>query len=68
MPIREEIKSILAKENLTMSDLAEKISEKTGKNCSLQSISQRLLRGTLTFNDAEVIAEILGYDLKFKKK
>lgn len=68
MPIREEIKSILAKENLTMSDLAEKISEKTGKKCSLQSISQRLLRGTLTFNDAEFIAEILGYDLKFTKK
>ncbi|OGI25680.1 MAG: hypothetical protein A2287_09265 [Candidatus Melainabacteria bacterium RIFOXYA12_FULL_32_12] len=67
MPVRERIKSLLAQENLTIKQLAELLSERTGRPYSLQSISHRMLRGTLSFNEAEIIAEILGYDIKFEK-
>lgn len=67
MPAREQIKSLLAQENITIKELAELMCKKTGKKYSLQSISHRMLRGTLSFNEVEIIAEILGYEINFKK-
>ena len=67
MPVRERIKSLIAHENITIKQLAELMSKKTGKNYSLQSISHRMLRGTLSFNEVEIITEILGYEIKLEK-
>jgi len=68
MAVRERIKSLLAQENITIKQLAELMTKKTGKKYSLQSISHRMLRGTLTFDEVEIIAEILGYKIDFEKK
>jgi len=67
MPVRERIKALIAQENITIKHLAELLSKKTGKTYSLQSISHRMLRGTLSFNEVEIIAEILGYKINFDK-
>ncbi|OGI01153.1 MAG: hypothetical protein A2Y25_08970 [Candidatus Melainabacteria bacterium GWF2_37_15] len=67
MPVRERIKALLAQENITMKELARLLSEKTGNKYSLQSISHRMLRGTLSFNEVEIITEILGYEIEIKK-
>lgn len=68
MLVREQIKSLLAQENMKMKELAFKLEEKTGKNYSLQNVSHRLKRGTITYNEVLLIAEILNYDVKFEKK
>jgi hypothetical protein len=68
MPIREELKALLAKENITMTELTQKLSVQKNKDYSLQSISQKLIRGTLSFNEVELIADILNYDIKFEKR
>ncbi len=66
MLVREQIKALLAQENMKMKDLAEKMQEKTGKNYSLQNLSHRLKRGTVSFNEVLEISEILGYNITFE--
>ncbi|MCM1003727.1 MAG: hypothetical protein NC408_05225 [Candidatus Gastranaerophilales bacterium] len=65
--VKEQIKTLLAQEGVFMKELAVMISEKTGKKCTPDSISQKLRRGTLTYNETLLIAEILGYKIKFVK-
>lgn len=68
MLVREQIKALLAQENVMMKDLAGKMQEKTGKSYSLQNLSHRLKRGTVTYNEVLIIADLLGYSIKFEKK
>jgi hypothetical protein len=68
MLVREQIKTLLAQENLKMKEIALKMQEKTGKNYSLQNLSHRLKRGTVTYNEVLLISEILGYKIKFEKE
>ncbi|MFA6989854.1 MAG: hypothetical protein WC197_07275 [Candidatus Gastranaerophilaceae bacterium] len=51
-----------------MKEIALKMQEKTGKNYSLQNLSHRLKRGTVTYNEVLLISEILGYKIKFEKE
>ena len=67
LQVKEQIKTLLAQEDLKLKDLAEMISQKTGKNCSPDSLSHKLRRGSLTYNEVLVIAEILGYKIEFIK-
>lgn len=68
MLVREQIKALLAQENMKMKELALKMQEITGKNYSLQNLSHRLKRGTVSYNEVLQISEILGYNIKFEKK
>ena len=61
MSIREDIKSILARENVTMQSIAEKL------NSSVQNLSNKLRSKTIKFEEVREIADILGYDIEFKK-
>lgn len=65
--IREQIKTLLAQEGIMLKELAAMISEKTGKNCAPNVLSRKLTRGTLSYNDTLMIAELLGYKIYFKK-
>jgi len=67
MMVREQIKALLAQENIKMKELALKMQEKTDKNYSLQNLSHRLKRGTVSYNEVLLITEILGYNVKFEK-
>lgn len=62
MGAREKIKAILAVENITMTALAEKI------NSSVNNLSNKLRNKTITYELVEQIADILGYDIEFKKR
>lgn len=66
--IKEQVKTLLAQEDIKLKELAEMISEKTGNVCSANSLSQKLRRGTLSYNEALLIAEILGYRIEFVKE
>lgn len=68
MSAKEHIKILIAKENITLKELAELLSEKSSKNISLSNLSAKLNKGYLRFEDAETIAEILGYEIQFNKK
>ena len=66
--VREQVKTLLVEKNITMKELAELLSVKTGKNCSLANLSAKLTRGTLSYNEVVQVAEILGYEIKFTNK
>lgn len=68
MSIREDIKSLLAKENITLTELAKEISTKTNKKITVYSLFQKLLRNSMKYNDVKEILDCLGYEIEFKKK
>ena len=65
---REQIKAILAQENMMMKDLASELGKRLNKNYSLDNLSQKLRKGTISYNEIVLIAEILGYEIGFSKK
>lgn len=65
MSVKTDIKTILAESDVTITKLADEISRITGKHCTQSNISQKLSRGTLKYEEAKLIGQILGYELKF---
>ena len=65
MQIREKIKSLLALKCVTITKLAELMTEKTGEKYTFQRISHKLRLNRLTLAEAYISADILGYDLEF---
>ena len=68
MNIRDEIKSLLANEAKTMTEIASMIYENENKRSAMSTLSQKLKKGTIRFSEVWQIADILGYDIKFEKK
>ncbi|CCY24383.1 MAG: hypothetical protein KIC80_07565 [Brachyspira sp.] len=68
MSVKEDVKYLLAKEAMTMTQLAEKMKEKTGYSYNLKVISDKLARKTLKYEEFKVIVDILGYDIDYKKR
>lgn len=68
MSVKEDVKYLLAKEAMTMKQLAEFMKEKTGYPYNLKVISDKLARKTLKYEEFKVILDILGYDIDYKKK
>lgn len=68
MQIREKIKSMLALKCITITKLAELMTEKTGEKYTFQRISHKLRLNRITLAEAYIIADILGYDLEFVEK
>ena len=68
LQVKEQIKTLLAQEDLMLKELAAMISEKTGKKCGADSLSHKLRRGTLSYNETLMIAELLGYRIEFIKE
>lgn len=62
---KEQIKALLALRGITLKKLAQLISEKTGKNCSPASISNKFSRGTMSYHEVVSIAEMLGFEVSF---
>lgn len=65
MRVRKDIKMLLLENDMSITDIAKEMSKRTGKYFSRSNISQKLIRGTLKYEEALLIGEILGYDLKF---
>jgi len=68
LQVKEQIKTLLVQEDIKLKELAAMITEKTGKKCAPDSLSHKLRRGSLTYNETLMIAELLGYDIAFIKK
>jgi len=66
--VREKIKSLLAENGMTLTQMAKLLTEKTGKKCTLANLSSKLVRGTLTYNDVVILADALNYNIEFTRK
>ncbi|MFA7657920.1 MAG: hypothetical protein WCY19_00640 [Candidatus Gastranaerophilaceae bacterium] len=68
MHIRDKIKTLLAQKCVTITKLAELMTEKTGEKYTFQRISHRLRLEKLSLKEAYIIADILGFKLEFIEK
>ncbi len=68
MGVREDIKTLLVQSNVSITEIAAEMTRITGKVYSRDNISKKLIRKTLKYEEAKLIGEILGYELKFIKK
>lgn len=64
---KEFLTLILVKEKLSVTQLAKILTEKTGKKVYQQTLSSKLTKGTLKFDEMIKICELLGYELIFNK-
>ena len=67
MDIRNDIKYYMAREAVTFKQLASLMSEKTGKKYTINSLSGKLIRESITLKETLQILDVLGYHLDIKK-
>lgn len=65
---KKQIKHLLLEEDVTGKQLAALLSQRFNKNFSPESLSHKLSRGSVLYNEMVTIADILGYDIKFIRR
>ena len=68
MSIIVELKKVLLDVNVSLSDLAQSLGKRLSKPYSMQNLSNKLRNETITHREMLIIADILGYELKFVRK
>ena len=68
MKIKNEIKSYITREGMTMSEVVEKLAEQYGWSASVPNLSGKLRRGTLRYLEAVELADALGYDIVWQRR
>ncbi|MBQ8460474.1 LLM class flavin-dependent oxidoreductase [bacterium] len=67
MGSNEDLRILLVKEKMTITELAQLATEKSGKNYTVYGISQKLVRGSMKYDELKFLAEVLGYKINFEK-
>ena len=68
MNIRNEIKSYIVREGLTMSEVVDLLAEEYGWSSIVPNFSGKLQRGSLRYSEAKELADVLGYELVWQKR
>lgn len=64
---REFVKILLAKECITLKELARTATEKGNKKFTLDGLSHKMRSGTIRFDDIEFFAKLYGYEIVLRK-
>lgn len=67
MSVREDLKILLVKEQMTLTELAREATAISGKNVTVHSLSQKLVNSSMKYDELKFLAGILGYRIKFEK-
>ena len=68
MDIRNEIKSYIVREGMTMRELVEMLADEYGWSDSLPNFSGKLRRGSLRYSEVLELAYVMGYDIVWEKR
>ena len=68
MNIRNEIKAQIVRAGTTMQQVVDLLSDEYGWSNSVSNFSNKLARGSLRYEEAVQLAEVLGYEIVWKKK
>lgn len=69
MNIRNEIKSYVVASGFTFEKLAAELNARDeNSKASQQSLSNKLSRGSIRYDECKQIADILGYEIVWKRK
>ncbi|MBR1425180.1 hypothetical protein IJ579_06425 [bacterium] len=61
MNVREEVKIMLGSRCMTITELARRMTELSGKNYSQSLISHKIAKESLRYTEMKMICKILGY-------
>ncbi len=64
----DEIKMLLIGTTITQTQLAKLLGERLRKEYSFNNFHSKLSRKTIRYEEIKIIADILGYEVKFVKK
>lgn len=68
MSVREDLRILLVKENLTLVQLAKIASKTTNKKISPNNLSHKLTRSSMRYDELKELVEAMGYKIKFEKE
>ena len=68
MNIRNKIKAQIVRAGMTMQQVVDLLSDEYGWSDSASNFSNKLARGSLRYEEAVQLAEVLGYEIVWKKK
>ena len=68
MDIRNELKSYIVREGLTMRELVEMLADEYDWSDSVPNFSGKLRRGSLRYSEAVELADVMGYDIVWMKR
>ena len=68
MSIIVELKKILLDVNVSLTELADALGKRLNKPYSMNNLSNKLRNETISHREMLIIADILGYDLKFIRR
>ena len=68
MDLSKEIRKLLIDADLTLTQLAQKISQSKNKHYTVQNLSQKLKNGTINAKEIEIILDCIGYTAYFVPK
>lgn len=68
MEVRNEIKSYIVGEGLSMREVLERLVVTHGWSGSVSNLSAKLRRGTIRYEEVRELADVLEYDLVWRKK
>lgn len=66
--IINDLKKVLLDVNISLTELAGALGKRLNKPYSLNNLSNKLRNETITYREMLIIADILGYELKFIRK
>lgn len=66
MDIKKYVKVQLAMNQMTLTELAKRMSELSGKKYTRDSLNGKFYRETLSVKEMELIAEILNFIIEYK--
>ena len=68
MNIRNEIKAQIVRAGMTMQQVVDLLSDEYGWSDSVSNFSNKLARGSLRYEEAVQLAEVLGYEIVWQKR
>lgn len=68
MNTKNEIKAIIVREGMTMSEVVEKMAEQYGWSKSVPNLSGKLARDSFRYHEAIELADALGYDIVWQRR
>lgn len=66
--LHEDIRVLVVRERTTLKAVYEQLKERKNLTTSYQNFVQRLTAGSLVYEHLLEVADILGYELTYKKK
>lgn len=67
MGANKDLRKLLLEEYKTIKQLADMASDASGTKITQYSISQKLNRNSMKYDEVQFLAGVLGYEIEFKK-